>query len=137
MLEELQRRNYTDQTIRHYLRFVEEFSQHFGKSPDKLGQEHLRSHQAHVLRQRKLSPGSVEHRICALRFFFVLLAPVPNSWLTSHSIGIDRTSAVISGATANIKNMRTAVQPFRVSRDPTASDAEREKADKAFMLLLL
>lgn len=47
------------------------FSQHFGKSPDKLGQEHLRSYQAHVLRQRKLSPGSVEHRICALRFFFV------------------------------------------------------------------
>ena len=37
MLEELQRRNYSDSTIRHYLRFVEEFAQHFGKSPDKLG----------------------------------------------------------------------------------------------------
>ena len=71
MLEELERRNYTAATIRHYLRFVEELAQHFRKSPDKLGLEHLRSYQAYLLKQRKLSPGSVEHRISALRFFFV------------------------------------------------------------------
>ena len=46
-------------------------AQHFRKSPDKLGLEHLRSYQAYLLKQRKLSPGSVEHRISALRFFFV------------------------------------------------------------------
>jgi integrase/recombinase XerD len=71
MLEELERRNYTDATIRHYLRFVEEFAQHFGKSPDQLSLEHLRSYQAYLLKQRKLSPGSVEQRVSALRFFFV------------------------------------------------------------------
>ena len=71
MLEELERRNYTAATIRHYLRFVEELAQHFRKSPDKLGLEHLRSYQAYLLKQRKLSPGSVEHHISALRFFFV------------------------------------------------------------------
>ena len=71
MLEELQRRNYSDSTIRHYLRFVEEFAQHFGKSPDKLGPDHLRSYQAHLLKDRRLSPGTVEHHISALRFFFV------------------------------------------------------------------
>ena len=59
MLEELERRNYTDATIRHYLRFVEEFAQHFGKSPDKLGLDHLRSYQAYLFKQRRLSPGSV------------------------------------------------------------------------------
>ena len=37
MLEELERCNYSKGTIRHYVRFVEPFSQHFGKSPDKLG----------------------------------------------------------------------------------------------------
>ena len=37
MLEELERRNYSEGTTRRYLRFVERFAQHFGKSPDKLG----------------------------------------------------------------------------------------------------
>ena len=71
MLEELERRNYSTSTIRHYLSFVERFAQHYGKSPDKLGREHLRSYQAYLLKQRKLSPGSVEYHIGALRFFFV------------------------------------------------------------------
>lgn len=71
MLEELQRRNYSDSTIRHYLHFVEEFARHFGKSPDKLGFDHLRSYQAYLLKQRKLAPGSVENHVSALRFFFV------------------------------------------------------------------
>jgi len=71
MLEELERRNYTAGTIRHYLRFVEQFARHFGKSPEKLGLEHLRSYQAYLLQQRKLDPGSVENHISALRFFFV------------------------------------------------------------------
>ena len=71
MLEELERRNYSEGTTRRYLRFVERFAQHFGKSPDKLGPDHLRSYRAHLFKQRRLSPGSVEHRISALRFFFV------------------------------------------------------------------
>lgn len=52
MLEELERRNYTAGTIRHYLRSVEKFAQHFGKSPDKLGLEHLRNYQVHLLKVR-------------------------------------------------------------------------------------
>jgi site-specific recombinase XerD len=71
MLEELERRNYSQGTIRYYLRFVERFAQHFGKSPDKLGPDHLRSYQAYLLKQRKLCPGSVEHHVSALRFFFL------------------------------------------------------------------
>ena len=49
MLEELERRNYSKGTIRNYLRFVERFAKHFGKSPDKLGPEHLRNYQAYLL----------------------------------------------------------------------------------------
>lgn len=71
MLEELERRNYSKGTIRYYLRFVERFAQHFGKSPDKLGPEHLRSYQAYLLKEQKLCPGSVEHHVAALRFFFI------------------------------------------------------------------
>jgi integrase/recombinase XerD len=71
MLEELERRNYTQATIRHYLSFVERFAKHFGKSPDKLGPDHLRSYQAYRLKERKLCPGSVENHVAALRFFFI------------------------------------------------------------------
>jgi len=71
MLEELERRNYSTGTKRRYLRFVERFAKHFGKSPDKLGPEHLRSYQAYLLRERKLCPGTVENHVAALRFFFI------------------------------------------------------------------
>jgi integrase len=71
MLEELERRNYTPATIRHYLSFVERFAKHFGKSPDKLGLEHLRSYQAYLLKERRLCPGTVEQHVAALRFLFV------------------------------------------------------------------
>ena len=47
MLEELERRNYSAGTTRNYLRFVERFAQHFGKSPDRLGPDDLRSYQAY------------------------------------------------------------------------------------------
>jgi integrase/recombinase XerD len=56
MLEELKRRNYSAETSRRYLRFVERFAQHFGKSPDKLAPDHLRSYHAYLLQVRKLDP---------------------------------------------------------------------------------
>src|ERR1700758_3067518 len=68
MLEELERRNYSDKTIRYYVRFVERFAHHFGTAPDKLGLEHVRSYQAYLLKQRRLSPRSVENHVAALLF---------------------------------------------------------------------
>ena len=37
MLEELQRRNYAQNTVKGYLRIVQDFAQHFHQPPDKLG----------------------------------------------------------------------------------------------------
>jgi integrase len=71
MLEELQRRNYSPETIRLYLFAVKDFAGYFGKSPDKLGPEHLRQYQLHLLNERKLAVGSVIARTSALRFFFI------------------------------------------------------------------
>jgi site-specific recombinase XerD len=71
MLEELQRRNYSDNTIRQYLLAVRQFAEHFGKPPDQLGPDELRTYQAHLLRDRKLAVGTVVARVAALRFFFV------------------------------------------------------------------
>jgi integrase/recombinase XerD len=71
MLEELQRRNYSAITTRNYLRVVTEFARHFGKSPDRLGPNELRTYQAYLLTECKLTPGTVINRVAALRFFFV------------------------------------------------------------------
>src|SRR6516165_4182945 len=71
MLEELQRRNYSAITTRNYLRVVSDFAKYFGKSPDKLGPNELRTYQAYLLQDRKLTAGTVVNRVAALRFFFV------------------------------------------------------------------
>jgi site-specific recombinase XerD len=71
MLEELQRRNYSEITTRKYLRVVNDFAKHFGKSPDKLGPNELRTYQVYLLRERKLTPGTAVNCVAALRFFFV------------------------------------------------------------------
>jgi hypothetical protein len=57
MLEELQRRNYSDHTIRHHLRSVTEFAEHFGKPPDKLGLDELRSYQVYLAEGTQAGAG--------------------------------------------------------------------------------
>ena len=70
MLEELQRRSYAENTIRYYIRAVEDFARHFNCPPDRLGPRHIREYQAMLFQKRKLSPGSVAVYLAALRFFY-------------------------------------------------------------------
>jgi hypothetical protein len=65
MLEDLQRRDYSQDTIRCYLRAVEDFSRRFNRPPDCLGPRHIREYQAELLHERKLSPGTVTTRLAA------------------------------------------------------------------------
>jgi len=71
MLEELQRRSYAENTIRHYLRAVEDFARRFNCSPDRLGPRHIREYQAELFQKRKLSANSVGQHLAALRFFYI------------------------------------------------------------------
>ena len=70
MLEELQLRNYAQNTIRRYVRTVEDFARRFNCSPDRLGPRHVREYQAELFRKGK-SSGTVRQRLAALRFFYV------------------------------------------------------------------
>jgi site-specific recombinase XerD len=70
MLEELQRRNYTENTTRSYIRTVEDFARRFRRPPDRLGPRHIRVYQAELFQKRKLSSGTVAIRLAALRFFY-------------------------------------------------------------------
>ena len=71
MLEELQRRNFSQHTIRYYIHTVEDFARHFNRAPDRLGLRHIREYQAQLFQKRKLSPGTVANRLAALRFFYI------------------------------------------------------------------
>jgi site-specific recombinase XerD len=71
MLEELERRNYSQSTPRTYIRTVEDFARYFGRRPDQLGPAHIRQYQAQLFSKRKLAPNTVTQRLAALRFFFV------------------------------------------------------------------
>jgi integrase/recombinase XerD len=70
MLEELQRRNYSQLTTRCYIRTVEEFARRFNRPPDQLGPQHIRQYQAELFEKLKLSPGTVAVHLAALRFFY-------------------------------------------------------------------
>ena len=59
MLDELQRRNYSQNTVYTYLHAVEDFSRYFHRSPDRLGPDHIRQYQAHLFRERKLQAGTI------------------------------------------------------------------------------
>ena len=70
MLEELQRRNYTTDTIRGYILAVEQFARYFRKSPELMGAEEIGQFQLHLLREQKLAVGTIALRMGALRFLY-------------------------------------------------------------------
>jgi site-specific recombinase XerD len=77
MLDELERRNYTQTTRKAYLLGVEQFAKHFHRSPDQLGLDPIRDYQSYLFRDRKLKPNTVAVRLAALRFLFVAVLKRP------------------------------------------------------------
>jgi len=70
MLEELQRRNYSQTTVNTYLKVVADFARYFRRPPDELGKEQIRAYQVYLLKERKLGVRTVGLHTAALRFFF-------------------------------------------------------------------
>ena len=60
MLEELQRRNYSPDTIRGYIHAVKQFAEYFGKSPERWAPRRCGEFQLYLLREKKLASGTVE-----------------------------------------------------------------------------
>ena len=70
MLEELQRRTYSQTTVTGYIRTVADFAKYFQRPPDQLGPDEIRTYQLHLLKDRKQGPRTVGTQTAALRFFF-------------------------------------------------------------------
>jgi integrase/recombinase XerD len=71
MLEELERRNYSQSTVSAYIRTIRDLARYFKRSPDQLTPAQLREYQAYLFRERKLAPNTVNQRTAALRFFYI------------------------------------------------------------------
>lgn len=81
MIEDLQIRGYSPNTIRAYVTRVAGFAKHFGKSPDVLGPEEIRAYQLYLVTQ-KMSWSTFNVTVCALRFLYeVTLA---KDWVVRH-----------------------------------------------------
>ena len=70
MLEDLQLRNYSPQTIDAYLRCVAQFARYFRTSPERLGPEQVRQYQLYLVQEKHVSWSLVMQTVCALRFFY-------------------------------------------------------------------
>jgi len=68
-LDDLRLRNYAARTIETYVGRVVAFAKHFGRSPDLLGPEEVRTFQLHRL-ERRVSWSSFNQAVCALRFLY-------------------------------------------------------------------
>src|SRR5258708_11860237 len=71
MLEELERRNYSQSTTRSYTRTIADLAAFCRCSPEKIEPDQIRKYQAHLFRDRKLTANTVNTRVGALRFFFI------------------------------------------------------------------
>jgi site-specific recombinase XerD len=70
MRQDMQIRNFSPSTIQTYLYHVRCFAQYFGKSPERLGPQHVRDYQLHLVENKKASWSSFNQAVCALRFLY-------------------------------------------------------------------
>lgn len=70
MLEDLRVRNYSPETQKAYIDRVAKFALYYGKSPDQLGPEQIRSFQVHLVDKMKCSWTMLNQTVCALRFLY-------------------------------------------------------------------
>jgi integrase/recombinase XerD len=77
MLEEMQIRNFSENTQESYLLQVSLFARHFRRSPEGLGPVNIRSYQIYLTNEKKLAPGSIHIATSALRFLYTVTLKRP------------------------------------------------------------
>jgi len=80
MIGDMQVRNMAPLTQRAYVRSVKNFSAFFGRSPDKLTFEDVRSYRLHLM-SRGAKPQTINQIVSALRFFYSVTLRMPEAKL--------------------------------------------------------
>jgi site-specific recombinase XerD len=94
MLDELQLRNLCANTIERYISVVQQFAHYFGKSPEKLGPEHVREYLLYLMREKNAAPNTILLCRAALRFLY--LCTLKKSWF-DESIPHPKRRATLPG----------------------------------------
>jgi site-specific recombinase XerD len=74
-VEDLTLRNYARRTIETYTRHVACFARYFGRSPEALGPEEIRSYQLYLIQEKRASWSTFNQAVCALRFLYRITLP--------------------------------------------------------------
>ena len=70
MMEDMKMRNLAQNTQASYIHRVSMFARHFGRSPETIGPEQIRSYQLYLTTEKKLAPGTIAVTVAALRFLY-------------------------------------------------------------------
>src|SRR3989339_359036 len=70
MLEDMAVRNFSPKTQQTYIDHVAKFARYFGKSPDVLGPEQIRTSQVYLVQEKQVAWSTFNQAVCALRFFY-------------------------------------------------------------------
>jgi site-specific recombinase XerD len=82
MIDDLRIRNYSPRTIETYVERVAAFAKHFGRSPELLGEEHIRDYQLYLLDTKRASWAAFNQTVCALRFLYN--STLRKGWVVKH-----------------------------------------------------
>ncbi|HEY4000832.1 MAG TPA: phage integrase N-terminal SAM-like domain-containing protein, partial [Candidatus Xenobia bacterium] len=83
MLDDMEVRNLSPRTREHYVDAVAKFvAFHGSQPPGRLGPDHIKAYQLHLMREKRLSQSSVNIAVCALRFFYRVT--LKKEWAIEH-----------------------------------------------------
>jgi len=77
MTEDMQIRNFSENTQKSYLQQVSLFARHFHRSPEGLGPVNIREYQLYLTNEKKLAPSSILIATTALRFLYAVTMKRP------------------------------------------------------------
>jgi integrase/recombinase XerD len=70
MIEDLKLRNLAPRTIQVYVARVAAFARHFGRSPEALGRDEVRSYLLHLVQEKHVSWSTYNQTVAGLRFLY-------------------------------------------------------------------
>jgi integrase/recombinase XerD len=72
MIDDMTVRNFAPNTMLAYLKQVSYFAQYFGRSPERLGPEEIRSYQIYLAKEKRMAVSSRTVAASALRFLYAV-----------------------------------------------------------------